>query len=322
MNLLLDKRKIFFIFIFLSLIFYYFIFYYIIFYNYDSITSFTENKVFKKGIICYLVPPFKEDISDLKQSLKTLEENYIFKVPILILHENFNDSLLKEIETWTSFPIIFENVIRFFGKYNNHIPNVNCIFPLGYRNMCNFYSYHIFHLPVLKDYDYLWRMDTDSFLYRNMTKDIFEEMYMNHSSLGFGYVGTDSPSCLVGFREWIQKNYLKNSTFNNFSFGSFLFPKKKPPQNNIVYNTNAIVFDLNFFRSNIYQEYFKKIEDTKGIYENRWGDHAIITTFVNLYINQSNPICLSEKIFPIIHQGRKTNCDSGIIDTTFPYHEI
>src|SRR5690606_8884911 len=129
---------------------------------------------------------------------------------------------------------------------------------------------------------YLLRLDTDSFFFQEVKEDIFEVMNREKTPFGYGYIGSDASYCLVGFREWIRNDFLKNKPFQDLEFLNFSFPKqKKEPQNNMVFNTNAVIFDIGAFKSEKYTYYYKEIEKTNGIFSLRWGDHIVIIIILN-----------------------------------------
>jgi hypothetical protein len=59
--------------------------------------------------------------------------------------------------------------------------------PIGYRLMCRFWSYDVFYHPAIVQgrYDYLMRMDDDSYFSNVIKKDLF--VYMNSKNLDYIY---------------------------------------------------------------------------------------------------------------------------------------
>jgi hypothetical protein len=59
--------------------------------------------------------------------------------------------------------------------------------PIGYRLMCRFWAYDVFHHPAIVQghYDYLMRMDDDSYFFDTIPEDLFS--YTNHQNLDYVY---------------------------------------------------------------------------------------------------------------------------------------
>jgi hypothetical protein len=92
--------------------------------------------------------------------------------------------------------------------------------PIGYRLMCRFWTYDVFYHPAILQgrYDYLMRMDDDSYFSDDIKKDLF--LYMDSRKLDYMYRSVYwEPSTPM---EPILKRYLNGSSiwfaclYNNF----------------------------------------------------------------------------------------------------------
>ncbi|CAF1486591.1 unnamed protein product [Adineta steineri] len=91
---------------------------------------------------------------------------------------------------------------------------------LGYRFMCRFWTYDVFYHPAVKDgqYDYLMRMDADSYFSDDVKHDLF--LYMTIRNLDYMYRSYyTEPS--VSMKPLLQhffenKPFITNCIYNNF----------------------------------------------------------------------------------------------------------
>ncbi|CAF1466261.1 unnamed protein product [Adineta steineri] len=91
---------------------------------------------------------------------------------------------------------------------------------LGYRFMCRFWTYDVFYHPAVKDgqYDYLMRMDADSYFSDDVKHDLF--LYMTRRNLDYMYRSYyTEPS--ISMKPLLQhffenKPFITNCIYNNF----------------------------------------------------------------------------------------------------------
>ncbi|CAF3869517.1 unnamed protein product [Rotaria sordida] len=115
--------------------------------------------------------------------------NYLY--PLIIFHdENFTISMRRQIlscvlNTKKKIKISFE-LVKFRTKIKID-PGSRSNKPIAYRLMCRFWTYDVFYHPAIirGKYDYLIRMDDDSYFMDKFETDIF--LYMDNQKLDYIY---------------------------------------------------------------------------------------------------------------------------------------
>jgi hypothetical protein len=91
---------------------------------------------------------------------------------------------------------------------------------IGYRLMCRFWTYDVFYHPAIlqNEYDYLMRMDDDSYFSDQIWEDLF--LYMYKQKLDYIYRATyqeKTPAMLPIVQRYLHKKTIDNKCiYNNF----------------------------------------------------------------------------------------------------------
>jgi len=166
-------------------------------------------------------------------------------------------------------------------------------FPLGYKHMCHFWSMDF--LDYLSNYKYIIRIDEDCLVTKfdyNVLKRM-EENNINFSSPMFQ--GQDEDYVIVG---------LKN-LWENFISDYGVSPYKRFEEIRCPY-TNFMIVDVEYFLNNdLVCSFLDVVDDSHGIYSNRWGDlpiwGVILSTLVDGIHYEEN------KNISYHHGSHKTN---------------
>ena len=232
--------------------------------------------------IVYLARTSEEDLNDLNESLTLLYSNLLLftEADVLVFHENsFNPYKfkikypVKFIEIEFKIPDYPKSISDNIPKYYPHPTHGNGPiayghpgFSIGYRHMCRFFSGEIYNHPEVQKYDYYLRLDTDSRILTPLQYDIFE--WAKENNCEYGYIEPaiqyDNPKVIEGL--WS------------------LFDTKIPE--GLMYYTNFELGKVSFFLGNEYQSFYKKIDETGGIYIHRWGDAPIKYLGVNMFMDK------------------------------------
>jgi len=240
-----------------------------------------------RGVIIYLARSQEEDVTNLIKSLRLLKEHFLnkFSYPVIIFVENsFKDTWKKQIKDSAALDPRFE-IVRFeippfinpedvpprVGEYGHGI---------GYRHMCRFFSGLVYLNPILSDYDWYWRLDTDSFILSDISYDIFRFMKARHIIYGYINYRKEDQSVAVGLWDSVSQYVLDRKIAPTF-LKKFL---KDGKWDQSIFYTNFEISDLNFWRSKQYQDFFNYIDQAKGIYMHRWGDAPIHTFAISIFI--------------------------------------
>jgi hypothetical protein len=267
-----------------------------------------------KAVIVYLVRSRARDIADLKRSLSLLDANFNdqFDYPVFIFHEDFNKRLMEDIRKATRSNVKFEKVEFEIPDFLNkmEIPEFVYVdefeFPIGYRHMCRFFSGLIFQHSALKDYDWYWRLDTDSFLLDKVNYDVFQFMQEHNYMYGYIQILKDEPDAVKGLWD-ITKKYIEDNNIEPTFLHKFT---PNGSWDRSYYYTNFEISNLNFWRSDEFMNYFNYLDMSGGIYKHRWGDHVIHLLAIAMFMPEDKVYRFSD-----ISYQHKEFINNYIIDT-------
>ncbi len=236
-----------------------------------------------KNCIVYLVRTSDKDLDSLNKSLELLDQNllrYTDKLDVIIFHEkSFEDGHYKErmspihngkiIFQEIEFPAPPEGTPEIFPHpIPEQVAMGNAGFSIGYRHMCWFFSGGLYDQPIMQNYKYYLRLDTDSYILTPLMYDIFDMMEKGGHKYGYieQAVQQDNPAVIEGLHDFC------------WGASSGLTEGK-------MYYTNFEIGEVEFFRVGLYYMFFKRIEANGGIYTKRWGDAPIKYIGVNLFMD-------------------------------------
>jgi hypothetical protein len=137
-------------------------------------------------------------------------------------------------------------------------------FPLGYKHMCHFWSIGLF--DYLSDYDYVLRIDEDCYVDR-IDPHTFEEVIESNISFAVPLICNvlDAPEVIVGLDTLLDEFMRSRGLEMPVPYSEVRAP-----------NTNFMILNLKYFREHkLVQEFLKEVDNSHGIYSNRWGDAPI-----------------------------------------------
>lgn len=253
--------------------------------------------------IVYLARNIEHSVKELKLSLDLLYSNYntLHKHDVWIFHEGDFDLMTQrdirqergEIrfyrltvnsEVWREYP----DFVR--GQQHMHTQ-----YPLGYRKMCRWFSVTMWRVLDAMGYEYVMRMDDDSYILSPIPYDIFAFMSSNHfdyayrtgaveaaGNLYWDFVQTYARSKGWGVAEILP---LMDSCQDKTSLDDFNFA-----------NCGLLRgFYNNFFVSRVQRWLEDDVQDLLGLFDNsgmmfleRWGDLTVHSTVVKLLFPPSS----------------------------------
>ena len=228
--------------------------------------------------IVYLVDSW--DVDNFKRSLDLLVQvESLKKYPIIAFHEHH---LLAQVkEEASKWGVKFVEINFVMPDYSSEIRDQikedfivdGCPFPftLGYRHMCRFFSGEIFKHEALAQFDWVMRIDTDSFMLDSTIEDPIAATAAMGAVYGYRTTRGDNPICYRGF-------------YDNFREGlkELGLPYRLPIEG-LVYYTNWEVMDMRVFRGKIHQSLYETIDRSGGIFIHRWGDHIFRWAFLTQF---------------------------------------
>ncbi|CAF1256871.1 unnamed protein product [Adineta steineri] len=274
MELISSKRKtsisrLMFTFIIIILIILYFV-YYIVTYHELSTASEYHNFPVKwnnnpRGVIVTLIRSTNRSIAQVINMIHSVilfhSTNDNFQYPFLLFHDhNFTLALRQQILSCVRYK---NRTIQISFVPLNFVTNVSQAnklskkHPSGYRLMCRFWSYDVFYHPaiVYGNYDYIMRMDDDSYFINKTNIDLFQ--YIDRKKLDYVY------------RSWYKED-------NNASFAiEKTFLNRTIARSKCIYNNFFIMRLQWFYRSERIQQYLHELIRDDLILREYVGDGCI-----------------------------------------------
>jgi alpha 1,2-mannosyltransferase len=251
-----------------------------------------------KTAIVYLLNNNNKDIISFRQSIYLLIKCYYLQFPtdIICFHENdFPTQEINFLQTQLAgipikfIPITFnipfynKNILDKIPQYYPHpdYPEAKG-FSLGYRHMCRFFSGEIFKNENLKEYKYVWRLDTDSYILSQINYNVFHKLKNSNCIYGYINIQHDHPGVIEGLWEYSKEYFSKINKDHIFQENNINKYKNR------VFYTNFEIYDMDWFNRSEYQDYYHYIDSTGGIYTNRWGDASIRYIALNSLADQQS----------------------------------
>ncbi len=237
------------------------------------------------GCVIYMVGPDERDRFDLEESLALLYLffNKKYQYDVLIYHENLTDEYIDtKILNSDIYSMPFKFIkVNMSGPSNAPIDVIGS--STGYRSMCRWFSGPFFHDKTLAQYKWCWHFDTDSRLMGLVDYDPFLYMEQNNKIYGYQAIYTEADFACRGFWE-ATKSFIKECNIKPKLLNKFL---KNEEWDLSYYYSDFAIFDLNFFRSKEYMDYFNYLDKLDGFYKHRWGDTLVCSLGIMMLLDES-----------------------------------
>tara|TARA_B100000315_G_C14557247_1_gene578764 strand:+ start:1161 stop:2048 length:888 start_codon:yes stop_codon:yes gene_type:complete len=242
----------------------------------------------RSGAIVYISGSERQDIVDLRRSLKLLEKNFNsrFQYPIIIFHEGFPERVQRELKRGLESQVRFEKITLSVPVFLDEDEIVRQVegkpWSIGYLNMIRWCSIDFFLHPAMDDFDWYWHFDTDSFLIGKVDYDVFKFMEENNLLYGYQTMMKESDYACESFWEttehYVSSRGIRPTFLKKHMNGS--------AWDQSYYYADFEISRLDFWRSDQYRDYFDYIDKTGGIYRYRWGDTLIHTMAVFMFMDE------------------------------------
>lgn len=146
-----------------------------------------------------------------------------------------------------------------------------------YRHMCRFFLGFFAQLPVMKQYKYFWRVEPDIKFHCDMFEtDWFKYMRLNDKKYAFALAPLELHKTVNKLWQYTRSFMDKYPPFvNDNNALEFLTDDDGGHFNMCHFWSNFEIGDLDFFRLEAYQTFFKHLDQAGGFYYSRWGDAPI-----------------------------------------------
>lgn len=239
--------------------------------------------------------------------------NYQFNYPILIF---YHGTKYDDIQFQESIRSINSNTKYSFHKINAEIPShlsKNDMFwnlknnryaskfgkdRIGYLH-ANYFWNNFMNFKELKQYDYLIRIDDDSWFKDKMEFDMFDELDKSGKLCGCAYSWNFVHHRVIETRQnlfsWIKK-YVNNYKVDvkNKLLKKYLEEEENDIVDNIKCNKNfhsmnylcgnCNIYNRKLFDNKEWKQYLDEFNKIAGGYRYRWGDCEIISLFYYIHI--------------------------------------
>ena len=258
----------------------------------SQLASWPSNK--PKAFIYYLI--HRKAMRSLRRSIGALHRyfNHRFRYPIVVFVEPGLDNIadrqriadMVPADSKSLPPSIYIQVVRFrIPDYVNAslVPRMAGFGSrkrtIAYRHMCRFHAGGVYDQPIVRSpgLEYSWRLDDDSLIRRPIDFDLFQ--VMRDGGYQYGYRKINSGWSPVDYALWDAVDRYLNATP---SLTTTFY--RQWPKNAARYFNNFEVSYLPVWMSPQYRDYLKFVDRLGGIYYYKWGDAAIKTIAVTLFI--------------------------------------
>ena len=262
----------------------------------------------------------------VRHTLPSLERHYLSchrgKYPIRIFYEKMSDREMADVRTAvpSAKEVIFEDISRFWrtlphgvteAQMSQWVAAMPAFQGRGYRLMCRFWAGLVWQLPSMQQYDYYWRLDTDSAFLGSLSVDPFEVMRSGACEYGYNRLKGENPYTITGLYD----------TFNKWADGAIADPARRASVTAFATNKTGRYwapmyynnFELGTMRLKtdpLYQSMFRFMDEQQplGILKYRWGDAPIHTLGVHsvLGVGWEDKMCFFNKTaVPYVHARKR-----------------
>ncbi|KAJ6479973.1 glycosyltransferase family 15 protein [Mycena vitilis] len=156
---------------------------------------------------------------------------------------------------------------------------------VSYRNMCRFNSGFFFKHELLLKYKWYWRVEPDVLFHCTILDDPF--LYMEKHSKVYGFT--------IALYEWSAtiptlwdtvKDYMKKypSHVAPDNAMGFISDNGGDGFNMCHFWSNFEIADMDFWRGEVYTQFFEYLDKTGGFYYERWGDAPVHSIAAALFL--------------------------------------
>ena len=145
---------------------------------------------------------------------------------------------------------------------------------MGYRHMCRAFCGPLFRHPALSGFEFIWRLDSDSFLLNPPLSDPFVDMREGNASYAWVHAYRDEPVFVTGLWEH-TKRFLDARGIDSARIDAWVPGGHTWVETPMCFATNCFVARLSWLTSPEFTSYFEALDATNGFYAYRWGDACV-----------------------------------------------
>ncbi|KAL8732955.1 MAG: hypothetical protein Q9181_003761 [Wetmoreana brouardii] len=175
---------------------------------------------------------------------------------------------------------------------------------ISYRHMCRFESGFFFQHPLMKQFEWYWRVEPSIELYCDVSYDTFKYMRDHGKKYSFvlslyEYVETiptlwdsvktfmkEHPEHIVEDNSMKFLSDDKGDTYNHCHFVSYEGCLQDPMLTYTAKWSNFEIGNLDWLRSQAYTDYFDRLDKDGGFFYERWGDAPVHSIAAGLLLKR------------------------------------
>ncbi|UNI19076.1 putative mannosyltransferase ktr4 [Purpureocillium takamizusanense] len=254
------------------------------------------------------------EVDDMVQSMVDLERtwNHKFNYPWTFFNdEPFSDEFKTKTQAVTKAKCNYELIPKDHWSTPSWIDDaiydestsvlaesgVQYAKKISYHQMCRWNSGMFYKHPALKDIRYYWRVEPKVHFFCDVDYDVFAYMYDNNKTYGFTISLYDDPKTLPTLWPETVKFLADNphhAVHENSALKWLTDDIRRPDHNKKAqgYSTchfwsNFEVADMDFWRSQVYDDYFNHLDRAGGFFYERWGDAPVHSIALGLWEDAS-----------------------------------
>lgn len=167
---------------------------------------------------------------------------------------------------------------------------------VSYHQMCRWNSGLFYKHPALANTQYYWRVEPKVHFFCDVDYDVFRFMQDHNKTYGFTINLYDAPASIPTLWPETSKflahhpEYLHDNNAINWLVDKARRPDHWDQANG--YSTchfwsNFEIGDMNFWRSQAYEDYFNHLDRAGGFFYERWGDAPVHSIALGLFEDKS-----------------------------------
>ncbi|KAJ6438627.1 alpha-1,2 mannosyltransferase KTR1 [Purpureocillium lavendulum] len=254
------------------------------------------------------------EVDDMVQSMEDLERtwNHKFNYPWTFFNdEPFSEEFKKKTQAVTKAKCNYELIPKDHWATPSWIDDavydestsilaesgVQYAKKVSYHQMCRWNSGMFYKHPALKDIRYYWRVEPKVHFFCDVDYDVFAYMYDNNKTYGFTITLYDDPKTLPTLWPETVKFLADNPHYaprDDKGLAWLSDDMRRPDHNKQAqgYSTchfwsNFEVADMEFWRSQVYEDYFNHLDRAGGFFYERWGDAPVHSIALGLWEDSS-----------------------------------
>ncbi|KAI9846318.1 MAG: hypothetical protein M1837_004171 [Sclerophora amabilis] len=254
-----------------------------------------------------------DELAGILQSMRDLERtwNHKFNYPWLFLNDKeFSEEFKQKTRAETKAEIRYEVVPAEHWDVPGWIDDgifqesakileehgIQYSTKVSYHQMCRWQSGLFYKHPALADVRYYWRVEPNVHFFCDVDYDVFRYMQDHNKTYGFTLNLYDAPMSLPTLWPETLKFMADHPEYihTNNAMDWLTDSKRRPEHHQKAHGystchfwSNFEIGDLNFFRSQAYEDYFNHLDRAGGFYYERWGDAPVHSIALGLFEDKS-----------------------------------